>query len=301
VENPFKANPFKNLSKPQLYAVGVGGAGVLGFLIIHHHSSTGSWNPFSKAPAGNGGAIDPVTGMAYSQDNVTDPLTGETYLAEAEQYGSVQTAESSVSAYGQSSGGGSGIPVQPASGGNGAVNVVPGGVASQTYADDQAWSQAAVTGLSSIGYNSTDVASALGVYLAGGQLTPAQANLVNTALSEYPIPVKLPVILAPVGQPGPGPSPAGPTVSNGHVISSGTDHASVGWTGVNAVKYQTRISGPGKINGQVGTVTKPEASFTGLESGHHYEVTVTPYNASGKSGATGSIDFETTAPAKKAA
>jgi hypothetical protein len=84
------------------------------------------------------------------------------------------------------------------------------------------------------------------------------------------------------------------------VVSSGLNDAVIGWTGKNAVRYATRITGPGKINGQQGTVTGTSASYSGLESGHHYSVEVTPYNSSGKSGTAGKIDFSTTpAPAAK--
>jgi hypothetical protein len=143
--------------------------------------------------------IDPLTNLPYSQDNVIDPATNESYLQEAQQYGSVQAAEASVGAFGGTVSSGSGFPVQPASPGlDGSTQAAPGSQGSTNYTDDEAWAQAATAGLASIGYSSTDVATALGAYLAGEQLTTAQAQLVHTALAEYPIPQKLPVLVAPV-------------------------------------------------------------------------------------------------------
>jgi hypothetical protein len=184
-------NPFKNLSKPQLYAVVGGGTLITGFIFIQHHKSTGSWNPFSSkssttagtTSAGTATSIDPVTGLAYSEDDMTDPITGLTYLAEAEQYGSVATADSSVSAYGASSASGSGIPVNPASPvASGSVNTVQG---STVYTSNAAWAQAVEAGLTDVGYSSTDIASALGAYLTQQPVDSTQANIISVAIAEY--------------------------------------------------------------------------------------------------------------------
>ena len=99
-------NPFKNLSKPQLYAVIGGSTLVAGYAEYAHHKSSGSWNPFAKGAASTNSAgtattIDPVTGLAYAD--------------EIAQYGSVAAAEAAVSSYGQGSDTGTGIPVNPAS------------------------------------------------------------------------------------------------------------------------------------------------------------------------------------------
>jgi hypothetical protein len=184
-------NPFNNLSKPQLYAVVGGGTLITGFIFIQHHKSTGSWNPFSSkssttagtTSAGTATSIDPVTGLAYSEDDMTDPITGLTYLAEAEQYGSVATADSSVSAYGASSASGSGIPVNPASPvASGSVNSVQG---STVYTSNAAWAQAVEAGLTDVGYSSTDIASALGAYLTQQPVDSTQANIISVAIAEY--------------------------------------------------------------------------------------------------------------------
>ena len=180
---PF-TNPLKGLSKTQIY-VAVGGAtAVGGYLVIHHHSTTGSWNPWSSGSGAASSATDPVTGLPVSEDNTIDPVTGLTYLAEAQQYGSVSTAEASVSAYGGSEASGSGIPVNPAvpESDQGSANTVVG---TNVYTSDSAWSQAAQAGLTDIGYTGTDVSAALGLYLTGQPVTSTQAQIINAAIGEY--------------------------------------------------------------------------------------------------------------------
>lgn len=293
-ENPVTL--IRNMPKPARYAVFAGTAGITGYFLYQHHKNTGSWNPWSQGSkttsGGQAADINPVTGLAYSQDTVTDPVTGETYLAEAEQYGSVQAAEAAVSAYGLSTGGGSGIPVNPVSPAPaGSPNTVVGG---SVYTSNSAWAQAATAGLADIGYNATDVGTALGAYLTGTPVTADQAKLINTAIAEFgPPPTgNLQVILIPSVQVFP-PNIAVPSVSNGHVIVVTPTRASVGWNGHNAIKYQVQITGPGPVNGKTVTQTKNTITFTGLESHHNYTVHVTPYGSNGKPGVTGQIDFMT--------
>jgi hypothetical protein len=198
-------NPFKNLPKPAIYAT-IGGTVLIGgVLAFKHHESTGSWNPFGGSTAAatttSTTAIDPVTGLPTSEDDTIDPLTGLSYLAEATQYGSVATAEASVSEFGQSTATGSGIPVNPASPASaGTVNTVVG---TSVYTSNAAWADAAQAGLTDVGYNSTSVAQALELFLTQQPETPAEAQLTNTAIAEYgPAPVgNLQVILAPTTQP----------------------------------------------------------------------------------------------------
>jgi Fibronectin type III domain len=284
-------NPFKKLSKNQLYIV-IGSTAVIGGTVIFlHHKKTGSWNPFSPGSAGSSqGSTDPVTGLPYSQDNSVDPQTGLSYLSEAQQYGSVQAAEAAVSSFGQSSGSGTGTAPSPGPGDGASVSEAPQG----TYTSNAAWAQAATAGLASIGYSETEVATALGDYLTQTPVTPAQASLINTAIAEYgPAPVgNLQVIPAAPSKTGT-PANAVPAVSDGHVLSTGTSSAVVAWTGQNAAKYEVRLSGPGKMNGHLSTVTVTQAVFNELEPGHTYTASVTPYNSSGKSGKAGTIDFKT--------
>lgn len=304
-------NPFKGMPKPAIYATIAGTLGIGGYFVYKHHKSTGSWNPWSSATGvtatNSSTAIDPVTGLPTSQDDVVDPITGLTYLAEATQYGSVATAEASVSAYGQSTASGSGIPVNPASpAASGSPNTVVG---TSVYTSNAAWSQAVQAGLQDISgsttYDGTDIGTALGAYLQQEPLTAAQGQLINTAIAEYgPAPVgNLQIILQPASSASTTTTTAGsstPSISGGHVVSSSPTGGVVGWTWVNATKATVKITGPGKINGQTGTVTKPEATYEGLESGHDYTVTVTPYNSAGVAGKSGTINF-TTPPASAAA
>ena len=183
-------NPLKDLSKGQRTAVIIGSLGIGGLMVFSHHKKTGSWNPFNNSGAAGAAGTpsaqtgtDPITGMPYSSDSATDPITGMTYLAEAQQYGSVAAAEASVSAYGQSTATGSGIPVNPASPPSSGTPNPP--VGSSVYTSDAAWSQAAQAGLTSIGYDGVTVGEALGAFLTGTPQTPEQIKIINAAIAEF--------------------------------------------------------------------------------------------------------------------
>jgi hypothetical protein len=295
-------NPFKNLSPTQKYIVIGGGAAIGGYAIYAHHKSSGSWNPFSSGSAATGTAAsgtDPITGMPYSDDSATDPVTNQQYLAEAEQYGSVAAAEASVSAYGQSTATGSGIPVNPASpASSGSVNTVVG---TSVYTSNAAWEQAATAGLVSVGYDGPTVATALGNYVTQTPLTPAQITIVNTAIGEYgPAPVgNLQIIPAPASGPGASTPVAAPTISAGRVISATTTSITFAFNQNNAVKVIYNIVGPGiPTAGRSSTATVStsavQTTITGLEKGHSYTLYITPYNSSGTGGIQGHIDGATT-------
>ena len=125
-----------------------------------------------------------------------------------------------MSAFGASSGGGTGIGVQPASPGlDGSSTLAGGAVTSPTYATYAAWAQAAQAGLAAVSgttsYDGTDIGTALGAYGSSTPLTPAQQSLVRTAIAEYgPAPGNLQIIPAPVTAPAPPPAkpPASPSV-----------------------------------------------------------------------------------------
>lgn len=246
-------NPFKGLPKPELYAVLVGGAAVTGYVLYRHHKNTGSWSPFATGTSGSASSgttadgtsttIDPVTGLAYADDNATDPLTGLQYLQEAQQYGSVQAAESVVSDYGSSVASGSGYPVAPA------IQEPNGTLSGSTnppgspYNSNAGWAQAAQAGLVDVGYDATTVGAALGAYLTGTPLTADQAKIVNTAIAEFGKPPvgDLQVILAPVSQPG----PAMVTVPN--VVGKTLDEAD---TIIRAAGLVPASSGTGTVSEQ---------------------------------------------------
>lgn len=167
----------------------VGGAGGVA-LVLYLYRRGSSSSPSSGDTSASG--TDPLTGMPYAQDDAVDPLTGMTYLAEAQEYGSVSAAESAVSsgsAYGLAGGAGSG--------GGGTFdagfptsNVGAGSVTSTSYATNAAWSQAVTTGLTGLGYSSTDVAAALGLFFAQHPLGTAAdgvsyAEIIQAAEAEF--------------------------------------------------------------------------------------------------------------------
>lgn len=291
-------NPLKGMKRWQVYTV-IGGSTAIGFYFVYsHHKKTGSWNPWSNANNGsssNSAGTNPVTGLSYTEDNAVDPMTGETYLQEAQQYGSVSAAEASVSAYGQSTASGSGIPVNPASPvSSGSPNPVVG---TNVYTSNAAWSQAATAGLVSVGYDGIAVSEALGAFLTQTPETPDQVKITRTAIAEYgPPPVgNLQIIPMPASGPGQTTPVTPPKVESGRVVSVTKTSGTVAWTGNNAVKYTCTLTGPGKANGEVKTVTTSTVTFTGLEPSHNYAVQILPYNSSGTAGLTGHIDFQTLA------
>lgn len=302
-------NPFEGMKRWQVIATVSGASLIGGYFVYRHHSETGSWNPWSggSTSAGEQTGINPVTGLSYSDDNAVDPITGEQYLAEAQEFGSVAAAESSVSAFGQSTATGSGIPVNPAS--PQSAGTANPAVGSDIYTSNAAWSQAVTAGLVSIGYDGPTVAAAIGAYLTQTPVDPDQIKIINTAIAEYGRPPvgNLQVIPKPTASPSPTPSPqpkptpkpAGvPSVSGGHVISVGTNRGVVGWTAQNASKYRVTITGPGRIDGQTNTISQKQASYSGLLSGHDYTVTVIPIGSDGTVGRSGKINMHT-APAGK--
>jgi hypothetical protein len=306
------ANPldgFKKLPTWGKIAVGVGGVGVAYVMYMRHQASAAAATTSTATSTGT----DPVTGLPYSQDNTVDPQTGMTYLAEAQQYGSVSAAESAVAGgasygYGGYGASTSGYPVTGYYDNSGTTLGTTTG-----YGTNAQWAQAAESGLASIGYTETDVAAALGRYLAGLSLTSDQATIVYAALGEYGNPPvgSFSVILAPSTGPsstgngststGNGSTSTGngststaqATTSGGHVVSVNNNDAVVAWTGHNAVRYTTVIQGPGPINGHKGSTTVPQATFSGLSAGHDYVVTVTPYNSAGQAGEPGTINLVT--------
>jgi hypothetical protein len=87
---------------------------------------------------------------------------------------------------------------------------------------------------------------------------------------------------------------AAPTVSAGHVVSVKNNTAVVAWTGTGASQWKVQIVGPGAINGRTNTVGIPQASYSGLEAGHNYTVTVQPLVGGKPAGTPGQITFKTT-------
>src|ERR1700733_724253 len=210
-------NPFKKLSKTEIYVVIGATALITGYAEYRHHKSTGSWSPFATGTSGavastastagaaaSGTVTDPSTGQVYS-DTAVDPITNLTYASEIANYGNVAAADSEFSnQYGATTG-----AVSP--GGSASLagyqsNLASVGTSSisgnDVYTSNSAWAQAATAGLTDVGYDGPTVSAALGAYLTGTPLTPAQVTIVNTAIAEYgPAPVgNIQVIQQPVAK-----------------------------------------------------------------------------------------------------
>lgn len=213
-------NPFKNLSKPQLYVVIGGTALIAGYAEYRHHKSTGSWSPFASGNAANPGSgdnsvagtvTDPETGQVYS-DTAVDPITNLTYASEISQYGGVAAADSEYSSqYGATTGsvdvgGGATLPGYNSNLASVGTSTISG---NDVYTSNSGWAQAATAGLTDVGYDGPTVSAALGAYLTGTPLTPAQTTIVNTAIAEYGKPPQgnISVIQEPVAKPAPTPAP----------------------------------------------------------------------------------------------
>ena len=68
-------NPFKKLSKTEIYVVIGGTAAIAAYAEYRHHATTGSWSPFAT---GNAAAV-PADASGSPTGTVTDPKTGQTY------------------------------------------------------------------------------------------------------------------------------------------------------------------------------------------------------------------------------
>jgi len=204
------------ISKWWLIGGGVGAAAAWYF-----YRKAGSSASASSASSPSSDSTDPVTGLPYSQDNQVDPVTGLTYLQEAQEYGSVQAAETEVtsgSAYYGVTGTGSAIDSGYPTEDYGYTTTSP---APGTYDTNAQWAQAVTAGLADLGYNSTDVSTALGLYFQNQPLGvladgASALSIVQAAIAEYGQP--------PVGsyQITAGPTSTGTTTGN---AGSGTTTA----------------------------------------------------------------------------
>ena len=254
-----------------------GGVAVVTLLVILHYRSVGA-SPATASAAGAGAYPPDGTVGNPADPNSVDPTSGITYGNEGIGSGAV------TSAYGL--GGGSG-----GSGGSDSS----GGQQGPPFTDNAAWSQYAENYLTStVGEDAGTVSSALGAYLAGQPVTPAQRDIIDQAVGfagnppvtgpgGYPPSIRL------ASQPTGGGGPSS-TVSGGHVVSLSNNDATVAWTPHGpASRWLVKITGP-NLNGRTSIVSKPEASYSGLAAGHNYQVTVTPQ----PSGRSGEIHFQTT-------
>lgn len=184
----------KNLKTWQKVAILVGGLGVAGYVWYKHEqdsSSSSSTTAANSTSSTTPMVTDPSTGEEYPADSV-DPMTGETYSEEIDEYGSVEAAESAYDSGDMNMLSSGYYPSDLIDYGDydygDSTNVAPGTM--DEYATNAQWSQAVESGLSSIGYSSTDVATALGYYLADRPLVvlPDGQNsmeIIEAALAEY--------------------------------------------------------------------------------------------------------------------
>lgn len=204
-------NALSGLSKMkpwQKYAV-IGGGGAIVVYVWYKHKQ----NAAAASTTASGTGIDPVTGLPYAEDNTVDPLTGITYLQEAQQYGSVAAAESAVSS-GATAGYGGGYGAYGdqygynSTGPNVPFSTFTGTRTGSNYTSNAEWAQAVTAGLTDLGYTSTDIAAALGNYLAGLPLTSGQQQIVAAADAEYGYPpAGVPAVTtAPTSTPAPTPA-----------------------------------------------------------------------------------------------
>lgn len=177
------------------------------------------------------------------------------------------------------------------------------------YADNEAWGRAAINYLVGLGIDPTTANQAVQNYLSSQVLTSAQQGDVNLAIQALgpppnlpgPVATNPPPVTTPPGGGGGGSGGGGggkppvttPTVRNGKVDSVTNNTAVVSWQGTGASSWSTQIVGPGPINGRKGTVRIPQATYTGLEAGHDYTVTVQPLVSGKPAGTPGTIDIRT--------
>lgn len=288
----------------------IGGAGGLAVVLYLYKRSSGGG---SSSPGSS--AVDPVTGLPYSQDQQVDPATGMTYAAEAAEYGSVSAAEAAVSsgsAYGLSGGdsgyaGTAGYPTE---------NVTPGSSAGSTYATNAAWAQAVQAGLAGLGYDAQTVASALGLFLAGSPLSADQAQIIQAAEAEFGPPPQgtYSIIAEPsagTGGAGSGGTPvitgtgSGGTGAGGGKITTapagfrvvsvtGGDNVNLAWDAVPGATGYVIAYGPTagsqKYKQGVGGGATTAATVAGVGAGsggtHYFELWATPAPTGGPHAAT---------------
>lgn len=301
----------------QVAAVAIGGGGIGIYIYLRRKQAAASGSSTATG-------TDPVTGLPYSEDSMIDPLTGQSYLAEAQQYGSVSAAEAALSS-GAYQGGGLG-GASTSYGPVGSYGTTLGVTSGSGYATNADWAQAVESGLTGIGYTATDTAAAVGRYLGGLSLTPDQANIVQVALAEFGPPPSgsYSIIAAPAtgtatsgdagsttagtsggstgtGASGSGSTDAGSTggsssggggtssISYAYTISNAGGNVEIGWEPVGpATSWNVTRTGPG------GTVTNhvsgsPRAYYENLARGHNFEIRIQPL----PTGSVGGYDFKT--------
>src|ERR1022692_1104559 len=208
-----------HMKKGYVIAIAGGGLVIAVYLYRKQKSTNAAANAAAATPATTGGGQlngypwDGTVGNSADPQS-EDPATSMTYAQEAAEV---------TGAYTQAAGAGVGAGT-PLAGLSGVTTTTTS--ASSAPTTNAGWAQQATANLVSIGYASTDVAAALGQYLASLPLTAAQQNIVQVALAEDgPPPVGSFSIIttgpaptpAPTPTPAPAPSPTPtPEPDHGH-------------------------------------------------------------------------------------
>lgn len=246
--------------------IAVGGLGAVWLMLRKRKGGAGS-----SAAAGT--VTDPATGASYPADGA-DPVTGQAYGQEISAYGSVAAAEAAAAG---GAGAGSGLFDQGNLYGTGydAAAYYGGGygagatVSGTVYTSDSTWAQAVTAGLQEIGYTGTQVADALGAYLAGKRLTPDEARIVQDARAEFGKPPggDYPVTQQPGGNTGGG-SGKPPAAAPAPTVGTSASDLTVAWSPVTgASKYQVVVQGPEAGIKADATVTATHAVFSVASAG----------------------------------
>ena len=162
-----------SFKKWEVWTVAIGGA-LVTYYVYRQHQAT-------AAAAQNSADSNPDSSDSYLSQ--TDPLTGDTYGDEIAEYGSVSAAEQAITGSG-ATGAASAYEESGVAAGED-YDYYGSGVTGNTYTNNSEWASAVTAGLESLGYDATDVNSAIANYLAGLQLTSTQAAIVQTALAEF--------------------------------------------------------------------------------------------------------------------
>lgn len=84
-----------------------------------------------------------------------------------------------------------------------------------------------------------------------------------------------------------------PIVTHGDSMVTGT-HAAITWQSTKTSTFEVTITGPGRLNGKVSHVTKPEVVYSeGLMAHHTYELKIQPLVGGAPAGKAGKITFIT--------
>ncbi|HWG26102.1 hypothetical protein [Actinospica sp.] len=307
-------------------AIVVGVGGVVGLIILQNRKNSAAAAAPATAAGGDPYPSDGTTGNPNDPYSL-DPTTGVTYGDEAASGAGTGYGGYDVGLGG--TGGGYGISAVTDSypwdgtygnsndpysmdsgtgqtyGNEGATGTSPGitsGTAGPPFSTNAQWSQYVLTYFAG-NDNLQALTDAIGLYLAGQTVTAAQQGLINDATAiggpapvsgpnGYPPSIKTAGSTSGVTTPTGG-SPVA-SVSGGHVISVNNNDAEVGWTAKGATQFKVTIHGPGKINGRTNTISGTTASYSGLEAGHTYDVSVQALVNGKASGKAGTITVKTT-------